>query len=291
VFIGFVGVGGMGRAMAARLIGAGHRVRLWNRSPEKLQELLGAGGEAADTLLALADTEIIISMLADDGAFRDIFLHAGLLAKLRAGTIHVNMATVSVALVREMARLHEDRGVAYVSAPVLGRPDVAAAGKLNILVSGPAQATGAVQPLFDVLGQKSWHFGEKAEQANVVKIATNLTLACAIEAMSEGAQLVRGHDIAAEGFLEMLSATLFAAPAYKTYGPMIAEDRFSPTGFKATLGLKDVKLALSAGEAAHVPLPFAAVLRDNFLDAIAHGEGDLDWSVIARVAQRRAGSR
>jgi 3-hydroxyisobutyrate dehydrogenase-like beta-hydroxyacid dehydrogenase len=158
-------------------------------------------------------------------------------------------------------------------------------------VSGPAEAIAAVQPLFDVLGQKTWHFGEQAEQANVVKIAANLTLACAIEAMSEAAQLVKSYGVAPGELLEMLAGTLFASPAYKTYGAIIAQERFTPPGFKATLGLKDVQLALTAGEAARVPLPFAGIVRDNFLDAIAHGEADLDWSVIARVAQRRAGSR
>jgi 3-hydroxyisobutyrate dehydrogenase-like beta-hydroxyacid dehydrogenase len=291
MFVGFVGLGGMGGAMAARLVAAGHRVRIWNRSPEKLAALLGQGAEAAASLPAIGEAAVVISMLADDSAVRDIFLRQGLLAGLPKGTVHVNMATVSLELVRELVPLHQERAVSYVSAPVLGRPDVAAAGKLNIFAAGAADAIDAVQPLFDAIGQKTWRFGTEPEQANVVKIATNFTLACAIEAMSEGAQLVRSHGISPQVFLEMLAGTIFASPAYKIYGPLIAEERFSPPGFKATLGLKDVKLALAAGEAAHVPLPFAAVVRDNFLDAIAHGEADLDWSVLARVAQRRAGSR
>src|SRR5207245_47803 len=155
---------------------------------------------------------------------------------------------------------------------------------------GPGDAIGMVQPLFDVLGQKTWRFGERPEQANAVKIAANLTLACAIEAMGEVAQFVKSHEVARGDFLEMLTGSLFACPAYKLYSSMIAEERFSPAGFKARLGLKDVQLALSAGEAARVPLPFASVVRDNFLDCLAHGEGDEDWSVIARVAQRRAGA-
>jgi hypothetical protein len=109
--------------------------------------------------------------------------------------------------------------------------------------------------------------------------------------MSEGAQLVRSHGIDAKVFLDMLGSTLFAAPAYQTYGALIAGEKFSPAGFKVTLGLKDIRLALAAGEAAHVPLPIANVIRDNYLDAIAHGEADLDWSAVAKVAQRRAGSK
>jgi 3-hydroxyisobutyrate dehydrogenase-like beta-hydroxyacid dehydrogenase len=226
-------------------------------------------------------------MLADDHAVRAVW--QDLLPSVRPGTIHVNMATVSVALLRELAALHADRGVTYVSAPVLGRPDAAAAGKLHIFAAGPSAAIERLQPLFDAMGQKTWRFGEDPEKANVVKIAANLMLACAIEAMSETAQLVSSNGVAPKDFLEMITNTVFAAPAYKTYGALIAEERFSPAGFKIPLGLKDVRLALAAGDAVNVPLPFASVLRDNFLDAIANGDGELDWSAIAKVAQRRAG--
>jgi 3-hydroxyisobutyrate dehydrogenase-like beta-hydroxyacid dehydrogenase len=290
MFVGFAGLGGMGSAMASRLIGAGHRVRAWNRSPEKVQALVKQGAEAAGPAVDLAEAEVIVSMLAEDAAVREVFLRDGLLAKLRRDTIHVNMATVSVELARELAALHREQGATYIAAPVLGRPDAAEAGRLNILVAGPSEAIGVIQPLFDVLGQKTWRFGERPEQANAVKIAANLTLACAIEAMGEAAQLVNSYEVAPRDFLEMLTGSLFACPAYKTYSSMIAEERFSPAGFKARLGLKDVRLALSAGEAAHVPLPFGSVLRDNFLDSLAHGEADMDWSVIARVAKRRAGA-
>jgi 3-hydroxyisobutyrate dehydrogenase-like beta-hydroxyacid dehydrogenase len=289
MLIGFVGLGGMGSAMASRLVQAGHHVRVWNRSWEKVEALVSQGAEAAGSWADLAEAEIVISMLAEDTALRGVFLRDGLLQSLRPGTIHIGMATVSVELVRELAKLHEERNVTYISAPVLGRPDAAAAGKLHIFAAGPADAIARAQPLFEILGQKTWHFGDKSEQANVIKIATNFVLACAIEAMSESAQFVHSHGVSPKDFLDMLANTLFAAPAYKTYGALIAEERFSPPGFKVPLGLKDVKLALSAGEAAHVPLPFASVLRDNFLDAIANGDADLDWSAIAKVAQRRAG--
>lgn len=284
MFISFIGLGNMGSAMAARLVNAGHRVRVWNRTPKSLD-----GAEAAASLTALAEADVVITMLADDHAVRTTWY--ALLPSLRAGTIHINMATVSVELVRELTPLHAERGVVYIAAPVLGRPDAAAAGRLHIFVAGPPDAIATVQPLFDTMGQKTWHFGDKPEQANAVKIAANLMLACAIEAMGEAAQLVDSHGVARKDFLEMLTGTVFAAPAYKIYGAMIAEERFSPAGFKIPLGLKDVRLALSAGEAAHVPLPFASVLRDNFLDAIANGDADLDWSAISKVAKRRAGAK
>ncbi|MCW0416738.1 2-(hydroxymethyl)glutarate dehydrogenase [Xanthomonas sacchari] len=199
------------------------------------------------------------------------------------------MATISVALARELHALHAERGVAYLAMPVLGRVEVAAAGQLNLLAAGDAAALARVQPLLDVIGRKTWYFGTAPEQANAVKLAANLCLASAIGTMAEASALVRGHGVEAAEFLDMLTSTVFAAPAYQTYGGMIAEQRYSPAGFKATLGLKDVRLALNAGETRHVPMPLAAVLRDAFIKAIAHGDGDLDWAALAKVAARRAG--
>jgi 3-hydroxyisobutyrate dehydrogenase-like beta-hydroxyacid dehydrogenase len=290
MFVGFVGLGNMGAAMASRLVGAGHRVRVWNRSVGPMEKLMGQGAEAAGSLPELAEAEIVLSMLANDEAVRETFLRQGLLAALRPGTVHANMATVSVSLAREMAGLHRERGVSYVSSPVLGRPDAAAAGKLNIMAAGSADAIAVVQPLLDVLG-KTWRFGENAEQANAAKIATNLTLACAIEAMCEAAQLAGSFGVSPVALLGMLTETAFASPAYKLYAPLIAREPTSPAGFSAALGLKDVNLALAAGEAARVPLPFASVLRDAFLESVAHGEADLEWaSALARASRRRSGA-
>ncbi|HBK46253.1 MAG TPA: oxidoreductase, partial [Xanthomonadaceae bacterium] len=210
---------------------------------------------------------------------------------LPAGSVHVNMATVSVQLARELQALHAERGIAYLAAPVLGREDVAAAGALNILAAGDADALARVQPMLDVLGQKTWYFGHAPERANAVKLAANLCLASAIGAMAETAALVRGHGVEAGDFLGLLTSTLFATPACQGYGRLIAEQRFQPAGFKATLGRKDVDLALSAGQARQVPMPLAALLRDSLDEAIAAGEGELDWAVMANVAARRAGQR
>jgi 3-hydroxyisobutyrate dehydrogenase-like beta-hydroxyacid dehydrogenase len=287
--VGFIGLGGMGKAMAANLVKAGHRVCVWNRSPAAVKELVTLGAEAAATPRDLARSEVVITMLADDAAIRAIVLEGGLLEAAAPGLIHVNMATVSVAFAQELAALHRQRGVAYVAAPVFGRVEVAAAGKLNILAAGDKAALARVEPLFAVLGQKVWPLGEAPERANVVKIAGNFMLASAIETMGEAGALVGGYGVSTAELLDILTNTLFAAPAYKTYGALIAEERYEPAGFKLTLGLKDVRLALAAGEAAHVPLPFASVLRDNFLEAIDSGDAERDWAALARVARRRAG--
>ncbi|WP_261252960.1 NAD(P)-dependent oxidoreductase [Serratia entomophila] len=287
--IGFAGLGGMGSAMAANLLQAGFALTVWNRSPQAAQPLVAAGARQVQRPEELAEAEVLITMLANDAATQQVVVDSGLLQRLKPGTIHINMATVSVELAKRLAAQHQERGVGYLAAPVLGRVEVAAAGKLNILAAGDSQLLAQVQPLFDALGQKTWHFGEQPAQANIVKIATNFTLASAIEAMAEGSALVRNYGVSSTDYLQMLTSTAFASPAYQGYGALIAAEKYSPAGFKLALGLKDVGLALEAGANSHTPMPFASVLKDNFLDALAQGDADLDWAALARVAARRAG--
>ena len=228
-------------------------------------------------------------MLADDAITHDVMIAQGALDSLAAGAVYINMATVSNDLTRKMASYCAEKGIHYIAAPVLGRVDVAAAGNLNILAAGEPDQLRRVQPVFDVLGQKTWHFGDNPEQASTVKLAANFMLATVIESVGESAALVKAHGIEPKDFINMLTSTLFSAPVYKNYGGMIAEERYTPAGFKLTLGLKDVRLAQQAAEEKNVPMPFASVLRDNFIDAIAQGDGNLDWSALANVSARRSG--
>jgi 3-hydroxyisobutyrate dehydrogenase-like beta-hydroxyacid dehydrogenase len=287
--IGFIGLGTMGVPMALNLVRAGHKLRVWNRSGGPVETLLAEGAEAAASPAEIGAADVVFSILADDKATREVIIDGGVLAGLQSGAIHVNMATVSVQLAREFTSLHEAHGVGYLAAPVLGRADVAAAGKLNILAAGKSELFDRVQPLLDVLGQKTWRFGERPEQGNAVKLAANFMIAAAIEAMGEAAALAAGHDVAGADFLEMITSTIFAAPVYKGYGGIISSQKYEPPGFKLVLGLKDARLALEAAEGARVPMPFASVIKDNFLDGVAHGDGNLDWAALARVAGRRAG--
>jgi 3-hydroxyisobutyrate dehydrogenase-like beta-hydroxyacid dehydrogenase len=287
--IGFLGLGAMGRAMAANLISAGHRVRVWNRSPGPAQALTQQGAEAARSPAEAFRGDVAITMLADDAAYRSVGLTGLLLDQAPRGLIHLNAATVSVELTRELAEAHAARGLMYVAAPVFGRADVAAAGKLTIVAAGPAHALDRVAPLLDVMGQRTWRLGDDPTQAAAVKIAGNFMIAAAIETMGEATTLAGRHGVAAEAFLEILTSSLFSAPVFQNYGRIIAGRKYDPPGFRLRLGLKDVRLALAAGEGASVPLPFASVLRDSFLEAIAYGDGDLDWAALAEVSRRRAG--
>ena len=287
--VGFIGLGAMGSAMASNLLAAGHAVTVWNRSAAATEPLASLGARIASTPERAVLGEAVCSMLANDQAVRAVFLDGGLLDAMDPGTVHVNHATISVALAQELAEAHAARGIDYVAAPVFGRPDAAAAARLQIVAAGKPAAVDTVRPLLEAMGAKIWPMGEAPERAHVVKIAGNFMLATAIESMAEASALTRAHGVGAAEFLELMTSTLFAAPAYQGYGKLIAEQRYSPAGFAMPLGLKDVGLALGAGEARRVPLPFAGVLRDNFLDALAHGGEELDWSALALVAARRAG--
>jgi 3-hydroxyisobutyrate dehydrogenase-like beta-hydroxyacid dehydrogenase len=287
--IGFIGLGAMGRGMAANLLRAGEPLVVWNRSPGPVQELAGKGAQGAGAAADAGRVKVLFTMLSDDAATRAVLYDDGVLDAMAPGSIHVNMATVSVDFAREMAQVHAAKGIGYVSAPVLGRADVAAAGKLNIVAAGPADLIERVQPYLDLMGQKTWRFGDKPEQANAVKLGANLTLACAIEAMGESSALAGAYGIPAAEFLDLLANTLFAgSPVYKGYGAMIAQQRYSPAGFKLSLGLKDVNLALDAGRAQGVPMAAGQAVRDTLLRAVEQGDGDMDLAAVAKMSAPRA---
>ena len=286
--VGFVGLGAMGRPMAGNLIEAGHHLRVWNRSPGAVEELARKGAEAvAEPGKAFAD--VLISMLADDAAVRDVILGRGMLDGAPRGGIHVSMATISVALTEELTEEHRRRGLHYVSAPVFGRPEAAAARQLHIVAAGDGAALDRVQPLFDAMGQRTWRLGAEPREAAAAKLAGNFLIAAAIECMGEAVVMAEHYGVRPAALLEILGNSLFAAPVYRNYGALIAERRYEPAGFRLKLGLKDVRLVLAAGESARTPMPVASLLRDHVLEGIAQGDGARDWSALAEVARRHAG--
>ncbi len=286
--VGFIGLGAMGKGMAANLLDAGHDVTVWNRSPEPREALRERGAKVADSAAEAAACGVVMSMLSDDAAVRAVILDGGVLDALPEGGVHLNHATISVRLARELADLHRERGVHYLAAPVFGRPDMAAAGKLNVVCAGDGDAIERVQPLLDAVSGRTWPLGTDPVRASVAKIAGNFMLASAIESMAEACALGRAHGIEAADFLAIMTQTLFAAPAYQGYGKLIAESTYEPAGFPARLGFKDVGLALEAGDDARVPLPFAGVVREALLEALADGGGDKDWASLAEIAAGRA---
>lgn len=285
--IGFIGLGSMGHAMVANLIKAGHTVRVWNRSPGPAEQAATLGATVVATPAEAFAGDAVLSMLADDKAVRQVILGDALPAAT-PGLVHVNLSTISVALATELAEAHAQHGVDYVAAPVLGRPDVAAAGKLNIIAGGAPAVVARVQPLFDAIGQRTWPVGE-APRANAIKLAVNFMLGAAIEATAEATALAAAHGFAAGDFIELISSTVFPGPVYQGYGTRIANNDYEPAGFKAQLALKDLNLAISAAGDVHAPMPLASVVRDHLLEAVAEGSGDSDFAVLGKLARRRAG--
>lgn len=285
--IGFIGLGSMGHAMVANLIKAGHTVRVWNRSAGPAGQAASLGATVVATPAEAFAGDAVLSMLADDKAVRQVILHDAL-PTATPGLVHVNLSTISVALAVELAEAHARHSVDYVAAPVLGRPDVAAAGKLNIIAGGPAAVVARVQPLFDAIGQRTWPVGEPA-RANAIKLAVNFMLGAAIEATAEATALAGAHGFAAGDFIELISNTVFPGPVYQGYGTRIANNDYEPAGFKARLALKDLNLAIAAAGDVHAPMPLASVVRDHLLEAVADGSGDSDFAVLGKLARRRAG--
>lgn len=286
---GFIGLGHMGAGMAARLCQAGQELIVYNRSKERMQPLVAQGARAAASIAEVCAGDVVFSMLSDDATLEEVALGpGGILGSLKPGAIHVSCSTISVALSRRLAVAHAQRQQHFLSIPVFGRPDAAAAGKLFLVAAGKREFIEQIQPLLDVLGQRTFIVSSEPEQANLVKLSGNFLLATVIESLGEAMALAEKGGIDRHQYLELLTSTLFNVPVYKNYGSMIADRKFEPAGFAAYLGQKDVRLALAAAEELKVPLPFASILRDRFLELAAHGNEQLDWSALGSLAAKDA---
>ena len=204
-----------------------------------------------------------------------------MLAKAKPGLVHVVCSTISVAFARELVAAHADAGVGYVSAPVLGRPDVAASGQLNVLAAGDPQAVAQVRPILDTIGGRVWDMGAEAPKANAAKVACNMMLTFVIEGMAEAVALTEANGLERARFFELMLGTLFGGRAYQVYSETIAAERYEPAGFKAVLGLKDLRLAREAAQEAGATLPMLEATYAQMSKAIAAGMGERDWSAMA----------
>jgi 3-hydroxyisobutyrate dehydrogenase-like beta-hydroxyacid dehydrogenase len=289
--IAFIGLGNMGSHMARHLLRAGHDLTVWNRTLSKADGLRADGAKVGKSAgETVRDAEGVVTMLADDQAVESAALPpGGILDHLPRGSAHISMSTISVALSKRLAAEHGKREHRYIAAPVFGRPEAAEAGKLFVVAAGDKSAVERYKPLLEALGQRVFVIGDQPEMANVVKLSGNFLIASVIESLGEAIALTRKYGIYPHDYVEFLTNSLFAAPVYKTYGGIIAEEKYEPAGFKMRLGLKDVRLALAAAEAVDAPLPFASVLRDHMLTAIGRGMEDLDWSSTAKLAAENAG--
>jgi 3-hydroxyisobutyrate dehydrogenase-like beta-hydroxyacid dehydrogenase len=282
----------MGAAMAGRLLQAGHEVTVYNRTPSKAQGLIARGAHLAARVADACRGEAVLTMLAVDAAVEGVvFGERGVLRNLGERTVHVSMSTISVALAERLAEGHATAGRRFVAAPVFGRPDAAARGKLFIIAAGEPAAIDACTPLFDAMGQRTLRIGAAPQAANLVKLSGNFLIASVLEALSEAMALIRKAGIDPQRYYELLTSTLFTGPVFTNYGGLIARQEYQPAGFAAPLGEKDIRLALAAAEALRVPMPLASLVHDRLQTLIARGGGQLDWSALGQLAATDAGLR
>jgi len=287
--VGFIGLGHMGAGMAANLLRAGHRVTVYNRTPSRARPLVEQGARAATRVRDACGGDAVITMLADDASVEAVVFGNDMIRALREGAIHISMSTISVALSERLATAHANARQRFVAAPVFGRPEAAAAAKLFIVAGGAPDVVEACRPLFEAMGQKTFHLGDEPKAANLVKLSGNFLIASVIETLGEALALVRKAGIDPRQYLDFLTSTLFTAPVYRTYGGQIVEEKFEPAGFAAPLGAKDIRLGLAAADGLRVPMPLASLLHDRLLTLLARGGEALDWSAIGQLAARDAG--
>ena len=288
--VGIIGLGNMGSGMASSLLNGGHDVSVYNRTASKTQPLVDRGARHAAQVADACRGDAVITMLADDDAVEGVvFGDAGIISNLAKKAIHVSSSTISVALAERMAAAHAASGLRFVSAPVFGRPEAAAAARLFVAVAGAPDAVDECMPLFDAVGQKTFRFGDNPPHANLVKLSGNFLISSVIEALGEALALVGKAGLDQHQYVDFLTSTLFNAPVYKTYGGLIADKKFEPAGFAAPLGFKDNRLVLAAAEKLRVPLPLASLIYNRFLTLLARGGESLDWSAFSQIAAEDSG--
>ena len=286
--IGFIGLGQMGRGMAARLLARGHELVVWNRTHAIAEAMRDRGARVADHPRAALESEVVITMLADDAAVEAVWIAPALVQEMPASALHRNMASVSLALAQRLSGLHGACGTPYVSAPVFGRPQAAASGELDIVAAGPREGLARCAPLFEALGRQCFDLGDDPVKANIVKIARNFLLGTIIESLGEAFALVAKSGVEPARFLEIITGTSMSAPAFRNYGRLMIDPPEHPT-FTLKLGLKDVELALRAGGQTGVPMPMAALIREQHVAAINRGYGDRDWAALGNYIAESAG--
>jgi 3-hydroxyisobutyrate dehydrogenase-like beta-hydroxyacid dehydrogenase len=287
--IGVIGLGAMGAGIAESLLRAGHQVTVWNRSRGPVEALVAKGAQAAAGPEDALQGDALVSMLASDDVMRAVGLDGGLLDRAAPGLVHCNMATVSLAMARELAAAHARRGLGYVSAPVFGRPNVAAEGQLLIVAAGKSDALSTLAPVFDAAGRRTEIVGSAPEKANLFKIAGNFMIVSVVETLGEAFALLRKGGVDHAQFQAVMAGSLFASPIYQGYGKLIVDEAFEPPGFALRLGLKDVNLARAASGELGGYLPLGDLMAKHLEEAIAAGLGEKDLTAAAALIARKAG--
>ena len=290
--VGFIGLGRMGKGMAHRVMSGGHELAVYDVIAEATKEFAAAGAKVASSVADLcSDREIVITMLAEDAHVHDVaFGPNGMIASLPAGAIHMASGTYGIGTIRALEAAHAKAKQTLIAVPVLGRPDLAAAGQIGLVPAGPEDVLKKCEPLFQVIGRRLFYAGPKPESASAIKLANNAVLGCAITAMGEAFALVRKYGVESKVLYDVMTEGLFAgAPAYVGYGKTMVDGTYDKVGSPIWIGMKDSTLIASAANIARVPMPSHDVYIQRLLGAIAHGDGDMDQAVLGREAARASG--
>ena len=288
--LAFLGLGKMGAAMARKLMAAGHEVTVWNRDPAKAEPLVSEGAKAAATIAeAVHGRDAVVSMLFDDAANEKVLLtEDGALAAMDQGALHIACSTISVSLSDRLTSEHASRGQQYVAAPVFGRPNIAAEGKLWIVAAGPADAIAKARPVLEPMSRGITIIGPKPSQAHALKLAGNFTISLMIQALSEAAVFGQANGIDPALLLETINSALFQSPFYAAYSKLMLNPP-EPPGGTIELGQKDLNLLLTAAHAQQVKLSIAEQMETRFTEAVASGLGNTDWAAgLLKAAEQAA---
>jgi 3-hydroxyisobutyrate dehydrogenase-like beta-hydroxyacid dehydrogenase len=287
--IGFLGTGQMGTPMALRLLAAGHELRVWNRSEGRTEPLLREGAVAAGTPAeAELGADAVITMLFDDAAHEEVlFGPNGLMDALEPGALHIACSTISVALSERLTAEHTRRSVDFVAAPVFGRPNVAAEGRLWIVVAGNDSAIARARPVLEPMSRGISIIGPEPRQAHAVKLGGNFLISTMIQSLSESFVFAESQSIAPAVFLEAVNSALFQSPFYAAYGNVILHPP-EHAGASISLGAKDTRMLREAAAARNTRLSLADNLAEIFEQAKQSGLANEDWAVGQyRIAQKR----
>jgi 3-hydroxyisobutyrate dehydrogenase-like beta-hydroxyacid dehydrogenase len=289
--IGFLGLGAMGHAMARRMLDAGHDLTVFNRTASKADDLIADGAHLATTPAEAArGAEIVFSMLFDDKTTETATFGAdGLASTMAPGAVHVCCSTLSLEQARRLRDGHAERGQAYVTATVLGRPPAAVAGQLFVILGGDETSRATVTPILEIFGQRVFIAGNDPVQANLVKLSLYFLIMSTIEQMAEVFALNEKAGIDPRTVLEIMTGSFYNAPVHKNYGKLMVERSYGYPGAPVTLALKDTELFLAAGHEHRVALPYASIVRDRFLATIAAGDGEKDFAILMERARQDAG--
>lgn len=286
--VAVLGTGIMGGPMARNLLRAGHEVTVWNRTVQKTEALEEEGARVASTPAdAVRDAEIVLTMLADAPAVEATVIESGGFEAMPQGALWIQSSTIGVAATERLAELAGERGITFVDAPVLGTKKPAEDGQLFMLASGPAEARGRCEPVFDAISRGHVWLGETGLGTRL-KLVVNSWILCTIENLSETFVLAQTLGVDPRSFLEAISGGAMDMPYAHLKGEAILNENFPPS-FPLSHARKDVALILDA--AGDVELPLVRATLQQFDRAVELGHADEDMSAVYHASAANAGAR